>query len=63
MSSSELHTLQKAFAAAGGHWSTFVIWAKDRFTLNASTSLSFMDGAKARITSGAVHGIRATYGS
>jgi DNA modification methylase len=33
MSSSELHTLQKAFAAAGGHWSTFVIWAKDRFTL------------------------------
>src|ERR1019366_6079705 len=33
MSSSELHTLQKAYAAAGGHWSTFVIWAKDRFTL------------------------------
>jgi DNA modification methylase len=33
MSSSELHTLQKAFTAAGGHWSTFVIWAKDRFTL------------------------------
>jgi DNA modification methylase len=33
MSSSELHTLQKAFAAAGGHWSTFIIWAKDRFTL------------------------------
>jgi DNA modification methylase len=33
MSSSELHTLQKAFVAAGGHWSTFVIWAKDRFTL------------------------------
>ncbi len=36
MSSSELHTLQKAFAAAGGHWSTFVIWAKDRFTLGRS---------------------------
>jgi DNA modification methylase len=33
MSSSELHTLQKAFVAAGGHWSTFIIWAKDRFTL------------------------------
>jgi DNA modification methylase len=33
MSSSELHTLQKAFAAAGGHWSTFVIWAKNTFTL------------------------------
>jgi DNA modification methylase len=33
MSSSELHTLQGAFKAAGGHWSTFVIWAKDRFTL------------------------------
>ena len=36
MSSSELHTLQKAFTAAGGHWSTFVIWAKDRFTLGRS---------------------------
>ena len=33
MSSSELHTLQKAFKDGGGHWSTFVIWAKDRFTL------------------------------
>jgi DNA modification methylase len=33
MSSSELHTLQKAFVAAGEHWSTFIIWAKDRFTL------------------------------
>jgi len=33
MSSSELHTLQKAFKDAGGHWSTFVVWAKDRFTL------------------------------
>jgi DNA modification methylase len=33
MSSSELHTLQKAFTESGGHWSTFVIWAKDRFTL------------------------------
>jgi DNA modification methylase len=33
MSSSELHTLQQAFAAAGGKWSTFVIWAKNTFTL------------------------------
>ncbi len=36
MSSSELHTLQQAFTASGGHWSTFVIWAKDRFTLGRS---------------------------
>ena len=36
MSSSELHTLHAAFEAAGGHWSTFVIWAKDRFTLGRS---------------------------
>jgi DNA modification methylase len=33
MSSSELHTLQRAFTAAGGRWSTFVIWAKHTFTL------------------------------
>jgi DNA modification methylase len=33
MSSSELHTLQSAFTAAGGKWSTFVIWAKHTFTL------------------------------
>ena len=33
MRSSELHTLQRAFAAAGGKWSTFVIWAKHTFTL------------------------------
>jgi DNA modification methylase len=33
MSSSELHTLQRSFAAAGGRWSTFVIWAKHTFTL------------------------------
>jgi DNA modification methylase len=36
MSSSELHTLQKAFTAAGGKWSTFVIWAKHAFTLGRS---------------------------
>jgi DNA modification methylase len=33
MSSSELHTLQRAFATAGGKWSTFIIWAKNTFTL------------------------------
>ena len=33
MSSSELATLQRAFREAGGHWSTFVIWAKNIFTL------------------------------
>jgi DNA modification methylase len=33
MSSSELDTLQHAFRAAGGKWSTFVIWAKNTFTL------------------------------
>jgi hypothetical protein len=41
MSSSELHTLQKAFTAAGGHWSTFVIWAKDRFTRGRSDCQRF----------------------
>ncbi len=33
MSSSELHSLQNVFVNAGGHWSTFIIWAKDTFTL------------------------------
>jgi DNA modification methylase len=33
MSSSELHTLYNAFVAAGGKWSTFIIWAKNTFTL------------------------------
>ena len=36
MSSSELATLQSAFLAAGGHWSTFLIWAKNTFTLGRS---------------------------
>ena len=36
MSSSELHTLAKAFREAGGHWSTFVIWAKNTFTMGRS---------------------------
>jgi DNA modification methylase len=33
MSSSELDVLQTAFRAAGGRWSTFIIWAKNRFTM------------------------------
>jgi DNA modification methylase len=36
MSSSELHTLYEAFTTAGGHWSTFLIWGKDTFTLGRS---------------------------
>jgi DNA modification methylase len=36
MSSSEIDTLKKAFTEAGGHWSTFVIWAKNTFTLGRS---------------------------
>ena len=36
MSSSELHTLYNAFTNAGGHWSTFIIWAKSTFTLGRS---------------------------
>ncbi len=36
MSSSELHTLQKAWLAAGGKWSTFIIWAKNTFTMGRS---------------------------
>ena len=33
MSSAELRTLYKAFTEAGGHWSTFIIWAKNTFTM------------------------------
>ena len=36
MSSSQLHTLHGVFTRAGGHWSTFVIWAKNTFTLGRS---------------------------
>jgi DNA modification methylase len=36
MSSSELHTLYNAFTQSGGHWSTFVIWGKNTFTLGRS---------------------------
>lgn len=33
MSSSELDVLQKAFREAGGRWSTFIVWAKNTFTM------------------------------
>ena len=33
MSSSMLHTLYRVFTEAGGHWSTFLIWAKNTFTM------------------------------
>ena len=36
MSSGELHRLFAAFTKAGGHWSTYVIWAKSTFTLGRS---------------------------
>ncbi|MCW5860394.1 MAG: site-specific DNA-methyltransferase [Caldilineales bacterium] len=36
MASAELHRLQRAFVEAGGHWSTFIIWAKNNFTLGRS---------------------------
>lgn len=36
MSSSELDVLQKAFRDAGGHWSTFIVWVKNVFTLGRS---------------------------
>jgi DNA modification methylase len=53
MSSSELDVLQAAFRAAGGKWSTFIIWAKNTFTwgaptTSASTSRSCTAGPRAR---------------
>lgn len=36
MGSSELHTLFRAFTGAGGHWQTYIIWAKQSFTLSRS---------------------------
>jgi DNA modification methylase len=36
MSSAELHTLHRAFSHAHGHWSTFLIWSKNTFTLGRS---------------------------
>lgn len=36
MACAELHVLQAAFIKAGGHWSTFLIWAKNTFTIGRS---------------------------
>ena len=36
MSSSEILTLQRVFREAGGHWSTFIVWAKNAFTMGRS---------------------------
>jgi DNA modification methylase len=36
MSSPELHAPEKAFTETGGHWSTFVVWAEDTFTMSRS---------------------------
>jgi hypothetical protein len=36
MGSGELDTLQRSFRAAGGHWSSFIIWAKNNHTLGHS---------------------------
>ena len=36
MAASELPVLQKAFVENGGHWSTFIIWAKNHFSLSRS---------------------------
>jgi DNA modification methylase len=68
MSSSELHTLQRAFAAAGGRWSTFVIWAKNTFTLGRADyqlrmSRSSMGGRRGASTTGVARAIRAMSGS
>lgn len=38
MSSPELHTQQKAFTDAGSKWATFIIWAKNSFTLGRAAS-------------------------
>jgi len=36
MSASELPRLHTAFCDAGGHWSTWIVWAKNTFTLGRS---------------------------
>jgi len=36
MSSNALHTLHRAFEGAGGYFSTYIIWAKQAFTLGRS---------------------------
>ena len=69
MSSSELHTLQRAFAAAGGNWCTFVVLGQAHFHARPGrlptpirTDPVRLEG-RAAITTGAAPGIRATSGS
>ena len=68
MSSSELHTLQRAFTAAGGKWSTFVIWAKNTFTLGRADYQRQYEPIlygwrEGTIITGAARGTRAMCGS
>lgn len=67
MSSSELHTLHRAFTKVGGHWSTFIIWGKNTFTLgrsdyHGSLNRSSTAGPKGSGTIGAGRAIRAISG-
>src|SRR5688572_12887313 len=66
MSSSELHTLYRAFTDAGGHWSLFgqkIIshWAAQ--TISGSSNPSCTAGARERSTSGVVIATRVMCGS
>ena len=36
LATSEIDTVKRVFESAGGHWSTFIIWAKNHFTLSKS---------------------------
>ena len=36
MSNSELQSLRSAFSKAGGHWSTYICWAKNTFTMGGA---------------------------
>jgi len=36
MNSQEIDSLKRAFEANGGHWQSFIIWAKHTFTLTRS---------------------------
>ena len=68
MCSSELDTLQRAFREAGGKWSTFVIWAKNTFTLGVADYQRQYEPIlygwrRATSTTGAAPATRATFGS
>jgi DNA modification methylase len=68
MSSSELDVLQAAFRAAGGKWSTFIIWAKNTFTLGRADYQRQYEPIlygwpRARNATGVATAIRATSGT